>query len=511
MNLRRVVVIAALAVAVSSCLGSLPRPRSLTTTDLAQGGPEDEDRTREDGDGGPVPSGPQESTAPPESSPAGSETTDALESISVPLGELGEEDFGGEREPIEMLTVLRLAGAKHIEVKIHEERLRAARADVTAAGARFLPDLMIGAGYVRHDGRLQETRGEVFDVSRSSLGAGPFVHLHTDPAEAYFERLRALQVAKAAGHGRQRARAEVMVSAAWLYLDLVEARALVEVASEAVEHSKEQEGLSRQAVELQAELRVNLLRARAARARDEQRLLAARNDLRRASVELAVHLRLPPTTLLVPAEDTVRPMTLIDPETGLGTLTSMAIEGRPDLRELEALSRAARERLSGEEIRPWIPEIDLFAGYGTFGGGRGSDFQDFGDRLDAGATVNWSFEGLGFGVGARQRRARSEAREAALRVEGLREKVVGQVIRSWERVRSLRAGIDAASARVEASREALDLVRVRFSANDAIQLEILEALSELAESRAAIIQAIIEYNKVQHLLHYQVHGAAWGT
>ncbi|MCZ6792895.1 MAG: TolC family protein, partial [Planctomycetota bacterium] len=396
-----------------------------------------------------------------------------------------------------------------IEVKIYQQKLQASQADLDAAGARFLPDLEIGVGYLRHDGRLQETRGEVFDVSRSSLGAGPLVRLHADPAEAFFERLAAREAATAAAHGEARVRAETMVNAGLLYLGLLEGRALLEVARETVAHSREHAELTERAVELQAELRVNLARAQAALARDEQQLLAAQTNLRRASVDLAVLLRLSPTVFLLPTEETIQPMTLVDPETPLASLVDRALGSRPDLREVEALSRAADEHLSAEELSPWFPEIDLFVVYGRYGGGRGSDFQDFGDRLDAGATLSWTLEGLGLGVGARRRRARAEAREAALEVEGLRERVVGQVIRSWEQVRSLRARIGAADSEVRAASTALELVRDRLASGDAIQLEILEAIQEVAASRAALVNAIVEYGKAQHVLYYQVHGAAW--
>ena len=245
-------------------------------------------------------------------------------------------ESGGQTMPIDLVTAFRLAGAQSLEVAIFKERLEAAEADLDLATSRFLPDLQAGAGYVRHDGRLQETRGEVFDVSRSSLFAAPAVHLHADPTEAYFERLRALQVKEAVEHGAERTRAEAVVQSALLYLGLLEAQAMVGVARDAVEHSSAQTELSRRMVEVQAELRVNLTRARAALARDEQQLLQAKNNLRQASVELAVWLRLKPEVSLVPAEDRIQPLTFVHPDEKLEVLIDTAMEHRPDVRELDA-------------------------------------------------------------------------------------------------------------------------------------------------------------------------------
>ncbi|MGH9360622.1 MAG: TolC family protein, partial [Thermoanaerobaculia bacterium] len=258
-----------------------------------------------------------------------------------------------------------------------------------------------------------------------------------------------------------------------------------------------------------AELRVNLARARAELARDQERLLRATNDLQRASVELAVWLRLSPTTLLVPAEARIEPTELVDPDIRVDDLVAKALSGRPDLQEFQAFQRAAEERLDEARWSPWAPSVDVFAGYGAFGGGRGSFFGDFGDRGDYGAALTWTFEGLGFGDAARYRRARAEARETALRLEGLKETIVGQVIRTRDEARSLRSRISAARSRVEAAREAMDLVGSRFQAGDAIQLEFLDAAREMAESRAELIRAIIAFNQAQHLFYYQVRGDSW--
>ncbi len=429
----------------------------------------------------------------------------------VPLSPVDSRSLGKETENIDLATALRLAGAQNLDVQILEERLKAASADVDAATALFLPGLSIGASYSRHDGRFQETRGDVFDVSRSSLSAGPTIHLGIDPGAAHFERLRAKQILEAVQQGGARTRAEAMVRSAILYLDLLRARAIVEVAREAVEHSRAQVELSRGAVAVRAELRVNLARATAELARDQHRLAAAENDFQRASVELAVWLRLPPKTTLIPQEDRIQTVSLIDPDTSLDDLLATAEATRPDLKELEALRRAAEERREGARWSPWLPEVDVFGHYGAFGGGRSSFFGDFGDRGDFGGGLTWTFSGFGFGDAARYRRAQAEARQAALQLKGLEEVIAGQVIRTREEIRSLRTRIEAARARVEASTEALALVQARFQAGDAIQLEVLAAITEIADSRAELVRAIIAYNQAQHLLHYQVYGAARST
>jgi len=415
----------------------------------------------------------------------------------------------GAREVIDLDAALRLAGAQNVEVQVLKERLEAASAEVDAATAQFLPELAVGVGYVRHDGRFQDTRGDIFDVSRSSLGAGPGVRLNLDPTEAHFERLRAKQIHEAVQHAGERTRAEVMVRSAVLYLDLLKALGNIEVAQDSVLYSQAQVRLSEEMVGLRAELRVNLARARAEMARDEERLLRARNDIQRASVELAVWLRLPTTTLLIPADKRIEPTEIVSPDSAIDDLLQQALSSRPDLHELQALQAAERETIEGARWGPWMPSIDVFAGYGAFGGGAGSFFGNFGDRGDYGAALTWTFEGLGFGDAARLRRAKADERAAVLRLDGLKESIAGQVIRTRDQAVNLRSRVSAARSRVESAREAMGLIRSRFQAGDAIQLEVLDASREMAESRAELIEAIIAFNQVQHFFYYLVRGESW--
>ena len=427
-----------------------------------------------------------------------------VSSRSVPK-ELGEMRV----EVIDFVTALRLAGAQTVDVAVLRERIEAAKADVDQASARFLPELRLGTEYLRHDGRLQNSRGLVFDVSRSSITAQPNARLTLTPGDAYFERLRTLQLLEATEHGEDRTEAESMVRAAMLYYRLLGAQAQVAVAREAVELTQAQVELNERLVEAEAELRVNLVRAQAEAAREQERLLGLVYELRRASVELALWLQLPPKTFLQPAESQIQPIELVDRTQGVDALIESALSRRPDVMEFDALRRAAEENLRGARWRPWIPEISAFAGYGAFGGGRNHTIGEFGDRFDGGAGLSWVFDGLGFGDLAQVRRARAELNEANLRLGQLRDQIAAEVINNRERIRILEARISTARSRIAASEETLTLVRARVRRGDAIQIEELAAIRELAAARALLVEATNGYNQAQYILFYLVEGAAW--
>ena len=70
-------------------------------------------------------------------------------------------------EPIDLVTVLRLAGAESLDVKLAEARVSEARANADSATWALFPTLSPGVTYRKHSGQLQH-----------QLWCGPKHHLH---------------------------------------------------------------------------------------------------------------------------------------------------------------------------------------------------------------------------------------------------------------------------------------------------------------------------------------------
>ena len=76
---------------------------------------------------------------------------------------------------INLPTALRLANASNPTIALAGERVAEAYARLQQAKALWLPTLQTGPGYNRHDGRIQNCTGIVFDTSKSNFfeGGGP--------------------------------------------------------------------------------------------------------------------------------------------------------------------------------------------------------------------------------------------------------------------------------------------------------------------------------------------------
>jgi len=127
--------------------------------------------------------------------------------------------------PIDLPTVLRLANAQNLDVKIARERLTEAKANHDSAVEQFFPWISPGAAYRRHDGEIQAVDGSMFGASKQSYTAGGTLTAQMDLGDAIYKSLAAKQLVKAADHALESQRQDSTFAAAQGYYDLAKAKA----------------------------------------------------------------------------------------------------------------------------------------------------------------------------------------------------------------------------------------------------------------------------------------------
>ena len=72
-------------------------------------------------------------------------------------------------------TALQLARVRPIDIILAGRRIEVAQAQLERAQVLWIPDLVVGFDYLRHDGRIQRIDGDVITTSKSAImaGAGP--------------------------------------------------------------------------------------------------------------------------------------------------------------------------------------------------------------------------------------------------------------------------------------------------------------------------------------------------
>jgi outer membrane protein TolC len=427
------------------------------------------------------------------------------------------EHLPTEHHPIDLTTALRLAGANNWQIALASERVRQAQARLQGAEYQWLPSLNAGVGYNRHDGRIQDTRGEVLDTGRSALfvgggpnlGPAPLTGPGGPPARLFlglpltdvlFAPLAERQQVRAANAVLAATFNDTLLQVALVYLDLVFAQGQVAVAEEAVKNAQELERLVESRVRAGTALRADGLRAQAELAERRRQQFQAEEAVRVASAELVRLLRLDPAVILFPLEDEPGPVHLVNTDAPLPALLAQGIASRPELAEHQALVKATLERLRQEQWRPWFPTLQVGLSAGGFGGGEDSFFGDFSDRADFDALLVWELRNFGFGNRALQRERASQYRQARQTAEQLRDTIAAQIARAYYQVQFRQRQIDASRTQVRAAAEAVPLNFKGILGGELRAIEGQQAVQALAFAQNQYLAAVIDYNRAQFQL-----------
>jgi outer membrane protein TolC len=435
--------------------------------------------------------------------------------------------------PINLPTALKLAGARPLDIALATQRLEVALAALDRARALWLPGVTFGTDYSRHDGRVQDVAGNVFDTSRGSfmLGAGSGIGANAiiSVNDALFGPLAARQVLRAREAEVQVARNDALLATAEAYFNVQQARgelaAAQDVADRAAELVRRTEELVRR-TKLVAQLEV--VRARAQAAHSRQVIQSARERWRASSAELNRVLRLAPGTLAEPLEPPHLRVNLVAPEQDLDELTVLGLRNRPELASRQALVEATLQQWRAERWRPLVPSVlvrgastpvtGTLAG-GFFGGGLNSSLNHFGARLDVDVQVLWELQNLGFGNRAlvKQRRAENElARLDLLRTQDL---VVSEVHQAFAQLRSAADRLGDAEAGLRDAEESARLnaegMRETTLAGGVLVLvvrpqEAVAAVQALGQAYADYYGAVADFNRAQFRLYRALGEPAQG-
>jgi outer membrane protein TolC len=118
-------------------------------------------------------------------------------------GSIPDEEPGPNVYFIDLPAALRLTGAQNLDVRIAREKLAEAKADNQSALLPFFPWLSAGIVYRSHDGRIQDTSGEILDVNKQSYAPGGALVSQLDLGDAIYKKLAARQLQQAADYGHE--------------------------------------------------------------------------------------------------------------------------------------------------------------------------------------------------------------------------------------------------------------------------------------------------------------------
>ncbi len=230
---------------------------------------------------------------------------------------------------------------------------------------------------------------------------------------------------------------------------------------------------------------IEVTRARVQLSNEQQRLLVAENERRRAQLQLLreVGLRLD-TDVELTDMLTYNPVEQIAPETA----KCEALQSRADLKAQQERENTARLSSSATAMER-VPSIVGFADYGSIGSG-------VNDALPT-RTFGISVRIPIFDGGRRDARrgeSASQYRQERVRTNDLREQIELEVRVALDAIASAEQQFRVASEGLVLAENELNQARRRFEAGVAIGLEVTDAQTRLARARENRIDALFNHN-----------------
>jgi outer membrane protein TolC len=420
--------------------------------------------------------------------------------------------------PITLSAALKLAGSRPLDIAIADQQVNLASKQLDRAKLAWVPNVVVGVDYFRHEGGQQNFAGDIVRSSRGGymVGAGP--NAVVSVTDAVFGPLSAKQDLKARSAYRQAVENDTALAVVEAYFATQQARG--ELAGAVLAEEKAREVTAK--TERLAEALVPPLEASRAKvelARREQAVATARERWRTASAELVRLLRLTPGVLVEPVEEPFLPVTIIDPNSTAETLHPVAMSTRPELAGQQALAQASAERLKQERARPWLPSVGLRSvstnpsgslAFGGFGGGPNDTQQAFGSRFDMSAQLLWEFQSFGMANRVKVSERRSEQQIALLELARTQDRIAAEVSVTFAQAKA--AGERLVKAE-PALRQAVELVNESMKGMGQTKrvgdvnillvrpMEAVAAVQMLAQANADFYAAVADYNRGQFRLY----------
>jgi outer membrane protein TolC len=407
----------------------------------------------------------------------------------------------GKLLPINLDTVFRLAEDQNSQVGVARARVEEAWAAKDVADMSWLPSLNVGTLYFRHEGGIANENGTITRSSFGLLFGGLEITSRLDLREAVYIKVNAeRQLWQQRGELR-RVTSETLLDAATTYIDLLAARNAEAIV---LEQLKELDNLYGRADRLadpakgDPGARVEAVRIRVQQRAFQRRLASVREQAKRASAKLAYLLGVDPDLTLVPVDQKLAPLRLVDVSPAVNDLVAQALRSGPGIQEMEGLLALIHESMA-KACGPgkYLPVLEMRMIEGGFGTGPG-DSMTWDNRWDLGLQARWN---LMEWVTAhdRQRVLEAKTEQAHLAFQDLRGKLTAGVKEAREAIVGGQEQIHLAQEQVNEARRVHDLSekRVQNLVQGSSYSEVLLSLVSVAGAQASYLNAVRDYDQAQ--------------
>jgi outer membrane protein TolC len=401
--------------------------------------------------------------------------------------------------PVSLDTVLRLAQGQNLQVGVAREKVREAFADKDLAAKRWLPDIYLGTSYYRHEGGIQDVDGTVFHSSFGSLFGGMEVDTQFDIRDYAFKKVDAQRKIWQQRGELSRVTSETLLDAANTYIDLLAA-----YQGEAIIRSTDPDvdKLLQRATDLTSSIPAAQAQVEAVRSEIAGRRQMALRFLEQAAeakAKLAYDLGMNPECDLLPVDNRLVALQLVDASPPVCELVAQALANGPGVREMEGLLNLVNQSMARSQgMGQFMPVFGVRMAEGLFGAGPGSR-SDWDNRWDLGLQVRWNITEW---TTARERKrvAQAKLNQLHLSYQDLRAKLAMGVQASREGIHGGLKQLRQAEEQIKHARKTLQLSQERLYNLPAERQQpdqVLLAIETLMRAQLGYLSVLRDYDKAQ--------------
>lgn len=427
----------------------------------------------------------------------------------------GEQLPSGSPVPMNLPTALAMIGGQHPVVGFAQWRVQEAYAQLDQAKVMWLPSIQTGFNYRRRDGNYQAVDGAIVDVNLNSMNYGlgvgavaagsptrPGIVAEFHLADALFLPKAAEKTAWARGHAASAVINQQLRNTGIAYIDLLEAYQDAEIIAAAVKRTSDLAEITENFADVGEGLKSDADRTATELSLLQTRQLAVRERQLVASTRLARVLSIPMTSAILPQDPFTVPLEMMPLVSDEPSLISAGLATRPELKESQALVTAACEAYKREKYAPFVPSVLLGFSSTSFGGGLGSNADNFGGRYDIDAMMVWETRNLGFGEGAARRERSAQVQQATFAKLRIMDQVAQEVVEANIQVGIRKQQVEMAQSAIARARDSYGRNIDRIRDGQGLPIEVLQAIQALEASERAYLRAVADYNRSQLQLQW---------
>lgn len=414
---------------------------------------------------------------------------------------------------IDFSMALATAAGQNPQVQFASARIQESLARWDAARVLWLPSLRAGVSYNKHEGTLQNTSGQIQDVSRSSLNTGlglgsvgagspavPGIQARFHVADALFQPKIAACGAIADEHAATTVTNDLLLDTSLAYLQLLRSKQEEVIARETLQNAKHLAELTASFADSGQGPQADADRAQTELSIRQNEVSRSEESVKVASARLAELIKVDPTLSIVPQEPTIVPIDLVvDAE--LGDLISTGLMNRPELAESRSLVCEAIHRFKREKYSTLVPSVILGISSSGFGGGRGGTVGTFRDRFDFLGGVYWEMRNFGLGDHAARHLAAAQLDQAEARQVAVMDRIAREISEAHAQVTSRRQQRANAERAIKAATNSYNRNMERIREGQGLPIEVLQAIDALDQARREYLRTLVDYNEAQFRLH----------